>query len=203
LRLLKTRLGDVPWEQVAEAVGIRRSRLFQLLGTEKLPEAIQADIRAGRLGEKQSRALQGLPPAHQAALRDLIVADELSAEEAMRLSRALRAARVPDDLVAAATALAEFRADTARPVEPAQAEDETAALLSAFAEATAGGRPERAALTRVADRYGVPAYDAARLRAEVLALARTLARTPAGELQPGTAAHAALAALYGALDAAL
>ena len=27
-----------PWEAVAEMVGIRRSRLFQLLGTEKLPE---------------------------------------------------------------------------------------------------------------------------------------------------------------------
>jgi ParB family transcriptional regulator, chromosome partitioning protein len=203
LRSLKTQLGDAPWEQVAEAVGIRRSRLFQLLGTEKLPEAIQADIRAGRLGEKQSRALQGLPPAHQAALRDLIVADELSAEEAMRLSRALRAARVPDDPAAAATALAEIRAEGIRLAEPAHAEDETAALIAAVSEAATGQRAERAALTRVADRYGVPAYDAARLRAEVLALARTLARAPAGELQPGTPAHSTLTMLCGALDAVL
>ena len=68
--------------------GIRRSRLFQLLGTEKLPETIQKDIRAGRLSEKQSRALQGLPPAHQQALRDAILADEIPADEAMRLARA-------------------------------------------------------------------------------------------------------------------
>src|SRR5690606_32780504 len=33
LRALKSQLGDAPWEAVAEAVGIRRSRLFQLLGT--------------------------------------------------------------------------------------------------------------------------------------------------------------------------
>ena len=37
LRTLKTQLGDAPWEAVAEMVGIRRSRLFQLIGTEKLP----------------------------------------------------------------------------------------------------------------------------------------------------------------------
>ena len=201
LRTLKTQLGDAPWEQVAEAVGIRRSRLFQLLGTEKLPDAIQEDIRAGRLSEKQSRALQSLPPAHQLALRDVILADELPADEAMRLARALRAARIPDDLAAATAALAEIRAGTARPTETtAASEDEAAALLSAIAAAATGGRGERTALARTADGYAVPAYDAERLRAEVLALARTLARTPSGDLQPGTAVHGALLALYGALD---
>ena len=38
LRALKSQLGDASWDTVAETVGIRRSRLFQLLGTEKLPE---------------------------------------------------------------------------------------------------------------------------------------------------------------------
>src|SRR5215217_8733693 len=89
LRALKVKLGDAPWEQVAEAVGIRRSRLFQLLGTEKLPEQIQADIRTGRISEKQSRALQGLVAGHQEALRDVIIADDLPADEAMRLAREL------------------------------------------------------------------------------------------------------------------
>ena len=37
LRALKLQMDDAPWENVAAAVGIRRSRLFQLLGTEKLP----------------------------------------------------------------------------------------------------------------------------------------------------------------------
>ncbi|MGI8643989.1 MAG: ParB/RepB/Spo0J family partition protein, partial [Thermomicrobiales bacterium] len=49
LRALKKQLDDAPWEQVAEAVGIRRSRLFQLLGTEKLPDRAREDIREGRL----------------------------------------------------------------------------------------------------------------------------------------------------------
>lgn len=204
LRALKTQLGDVPWEQVAEAVGIRRSRLFQLLGTEKLPEAIQQDIRAGRLSEKQSRCLQGLPPGHQAALRDAIVADELPADEAMRLARALRSARIPDDPTAAAAALAGFRAGHAGRGEPVElVEDETAGLLSAIAAAAGGGRLERAALVRAADDAGAPSYTTERLHSEVRALARTLARAPVGELRPGTPAHAALVALYGALDAAL
>src|ERR687894_3300830 len=92
LRALKSQLGDAPWEAVDEMVGIRRSRLFQLLGTEKLPDAVRDDIRAGRLSEKQTRALQGLPPGHQEALRAAIVADNLPATEATRLARALRAA---------------------------------------------------------------------------------------------------------------
>jgi len=201
LRALKAQLGDAPWEQVAEAVGIRRSRLFQLLGTEKLPESIQEDIRAGRLSEKQSRALQGLPPGQQQALRDLIINEELSADEAMRLARALRAAKVPDDPEIAATTLAELRA---RPAPaPSPAEDEAATLLGAVAAAATGGRSERAHLARTADAYGVPPYDAQRLQAEVLALARTLSRIPPQELRPGTAAYSALAALAGALDAAL
>ena len=39
LRTLKTQLGDAPWEAVAEMVGIRRSRLFQLLGPRSSPIA--------------------------------------------------------------------------------------------------------------------------------------------------------------------
>jgi len=204
LRALKSQLGDAPWEQVAEAVGIRRSRLFQLLGTEKLPETIQEDIRAGRLSEKQSRAFQGLPEEHQLALRDVILADDLPADEAMRLARALRVARIPNDSAAVATALAEIRAEITSPSPPqAPVEDEVAALLSAVSTAAGGGRSERAQLTPTADDYGLPPYDGERLRSEVLALARSLARTPATELRPGTPVHAALLTLYGTLDAVL
>jgi len=91
LRRLKAQMGDAPWEQVAEAVGIKRSRLFQLLSTEKLPEPVQAEIRAGRLSEKQSRPLHGLPEPAQAALAELIVEDGLEQREIERLARALRA----------------------------------------------------------------------------------------------------------------
>jgi ParB family chromosome partitioning protein len=120
LRALKAQLGDVTWETVAEAVGIRRSRLFQLLGTEKLPEPARDDIRAGRLSEKQSRALQGLPPGHQEALRAEIVAGDLPAATAMRLARSLRASDLPDDVAAARAALGAWRAEFAAAEEAAR-----------------------------------------------------------------------------------
>ncbi|MFL5758237.1 MAG: ParB/RepB/Spo0J family partition protein [Thermomicrobiales bacterium] len=197
LRALKGRLGDAPWDHVAEAVGIRRSRLFQLLGTEKLPESIQSDIRTGRLSEKQSRALQGLSPGQQEALRDAIVDDELSADEAMRLARQLRAANLPDDRAVASEAIAEYRA--ARPREEPLAVD-AGALLAAVADAATGGRAARLALAKAADDVSAPAYDANRLQSEVFALARTLARMPNEEILPGSPAYLALATLAGTLD---
>ncbi len=71
LRALKQQMGDPAWDTVAEAVGIRRSRLFQLLGTEKLEERVQEALRRGIISEKQSRSLQSLPEDIQ---RDLGVA---------------------------------------------------------------------------------------------------------------------------------
>jgi ParB family chromosome partitioning protein len=200
LRALKTQLQDAPWEQVAEAVGIRRSRLFQLLGTEKLPEQIQSDIRSGRISEKQSRALQGLPVGHQEALRDVIVADDLPADEAMRLARELKANSIPDDPGAAAAALARFRAPRTFTNRPA---DELGLLLAAVADAAVGSSAQRAALKRLADEREIAPFDEDRLVSETLALARSLARAPRTDLRPGSVAFAALAALYGALDAAL
>jgi ParB/RepB/Spo0J family partition protein len=90
LRRLKQQLGDVPWEQVAETVGIKRSRLFQLLATEKLPEPVQEAIRTGRLSEKQTRPLQGLPEPLQIAVAQLIEQDGLPQAEIERLARTLR-----------------------------------------------------------------------------------------------------------------
>ncbi|WP_051913916.1 ParB/RepB/Spo0J family partition protein [Thermorudis peleae] len=90
LRRLKQQLGDVPWEQVAEAVGIKRSRLFQLLSTEKLPPPVQEAIRAGQLSEKQTRPLHGLPEPAQVALAQLTVEEQLEQREIEQLARALR-----------------------------------------------------------------------------------------------------------------
>jgi ParB family chromosome partitioning protein len=61
LRALKAQMGDPAWDTVAEAVGIRRSRLFQLLGTEKLEETVQEALRRGMISEKQTRQIQSLP----------------------------------------------------------------------------------------------------------------------------------------------
>ena len=197
LRALKAQLGDAPWDTVAAAVGVRRSRLFQLLGTEKLPETVQADIRAGRLSEKQSRALQGLPEEHQRALRDAILADDLQAEVALAIARRLKAERVPDDLNAAAAAIARFRAEsaTAAPAPDASSGDELTAILGAIAAATRGGSAARASLKRVADSQRAPAYAGDRLHDELLALARTLARMPPAELAADAATRDRLATL--------
>lgn len=201
LRALKSQLGDAPWEAVAEAVGIRRSRLFQLLGTEKLPAPAQEDIRAGRLSEKQSRALQGLDPASQEALRVAILDHDLSAEEAMRLSRALRDEPAPENEQAAAATIARLRKTPAQP--PASEQSELGALLAMITTAMSGRRADRAALAAAANQAGAPAYDADRLQSEVLALARSIARAPASELRSGGRAYGPLVALSGALDAVL
>ena len=89
LRLLKRQMDDAPWERVAEAVGIRRSRLFQLLGTEKLIHSVQERIKTGSLSEKQTRPLQGLSPDAQETLATMIE-DGLAERQAQQISRKLR-----------------------------------------------------------------------------------------------------------------
>jgi ParB family chromosome partitioning protein len=121
LRTLKTQLGDPAWETVAETVGIKRSRLFQLLSTEKLPEPIQDDLRSGRLSEKQSRALQNLDPLFQAALRDALVHGTITAERATVIARELRSLPSPADEAAALAMV------TALVNHPAEAAEETVA----------------------------------------------------------------------------
>ncbi len=201
LRALKTQLDDAPWDAVAEVVGIRRSRLFQLLGTEKLPDRVREDIRGGRISEKQSRALQGLPEAHQEALRDAIVDSDLAAEEAMAIARALKRAELDDDRAAADTWIAQFRVRRPeycritltpcpkqrrfwRPSKPPAAHERGSAEALAAAAKGAKARP----------------FDGDRLREEVLALARTLSRIPPDELVPGGAAYMPLSMLRGTLD---
>ena len=201
LRSLKAQLDDAPWDAVAEAVGIRRSRLFQLLGTEKLPETVQADIRAGRLSEKQSRALQGLPEEHQRALRDAILADDLPPETARAIARRLKSERIPDDLNEAAAAIARFRTEAAAG-RPAGG-DELRELLGAITAASRGGSAARASLKRVADEQRAPAYAGDRLHGELLAVARSLARMPSGELAADSETRARLAAVVQTLQGLL
>ena len=199
LRALKSQLGDVPWETVAEAVGIRRSRLFQLLGTEKLPESAREDLRSGRLNEKQSRALQGLPPIHLEVLREAIVEDEIAAAEAMRLAKSLRSARLPDDRATVVDALERLRHRIGddSPAEPA------ARLLALIAGTVSNGRDSRRGLADAADAAGAPPYANERLESEIGSLAKTLARLPQAEAQPGGRAYPSLVALARALNAVL
>lgn len=95
LRALKVQLDDAPWEQVAAAVGIRRSRLFQLLGTEKLSPALQQALRESLVSEKQTRGVQGLPEAVQEELGAALLASELEPGALVQAGRALRGAESP------------------------------------------------------------------------------------------------------------
>lgn len=197
LRALKAQLDDAPWESVAAAVGIRRSRLFQLLGTEKLPESIQDDIRAGRLSEKQSRALQGLSNDAQLALRDAILADDLSADQAMRLARSLKQAEARPDALPPVLLLAELRGQA----EPTAPEVDTARLLDAIQSAATGSAADRRRLASLADAAWAAPFELERLEFQIAALARTLARVPAAELRPGSPVHRQLAHLERTLSA--
>ncbi len=137
LRALKTQMGNAPWERVADAVGIKRSRLFQLLGTEKLPEPVQEEIRAGRLSEKQSRVLQGLATPVQEALSHLITTEGLGQSEAQRLARAVHDdpefARMPSDqLIGRLRAMREVA--EARPVHRRGRPDLASALSRVLGE---------------------------------------------------------------------
>jgi ParB family chromosome partitioning protein len=205
LRTLKAQLDDAPWEQVAEMVGIRRSRLFQLLGTEKLPSQAREDIRHGRISEKQSRALQGLSPIRQNALRDAIVNDDLSAEEAMRIARTLRDASIEDEPAAVSRYIDDIRGTGSRVVSAAL-EDPLSAAAALFAgiEAAVAAEPGAAEALAAAARSARSAtFDGDRLRREVLALARTLSRTPAEELIPGGTAYMPLSMLRRVLNTLL
>ncbi len=202
LRALKTQLGEPPWEQVAAAVGIRRSRLFQLLGTEKLPESAREDIRAGRLSEKQSRPLHGLSAARQEALREWIVTNHLSAGESNALARRLKRLpeSTPEDAAAARTALAQLTAPMSMEASLGPDGSSTLTMLQAIRDAAAGHPGATAHLRALADRAGAPGFSAAQLDRGIGALAGILARVDLAKALPA-APRRNLTALRDALTA--
>src|ERR687889_9913 len=171
-------------------------RLVQQL----MENIVRDDISGGRLSEKQSRALQGLPSGHQEALHDAIIRHELSAEEAMRTARALKRAGLADDMKIASAFIDALRSEQNDAAGEGDALSRAAGLFAAIEAAAAGERGSADALAAAARTAKAPAFDGDRLRAEVLALARTLARTPTDELLPGGAAYMPLSMLRGTLD---
>jgi ParB family transcriptional regulator, chromosome partitioning protein len=203
LRALKLQLHDASWEEVADAVAIKRSRLFQLLGTEKLPASIQTDIREGRLSEKQSRALQGLPEAAQLALRDAIIAEGLTADESQKLARKLKAERLDDRPESIALKLVEWRTGDPSKNAKSSTPDDALALLEAISKSVTGSAGDREALARAADDAWAAPFDPERLEEQIHGIARTLSRMPATQLKPGTAAFGHLRALHRTLGVLL
>ena len=101
LRALKLQMDDAPWEQVAAAVGIRRSRLFQLLGTEKLSPSLQRALRESVISEKQTRGVQSLPEPVKEELGDVRLSGELVPNRLEEAGRTLRGAHSSEDAQAA------------------------------------------------------------------------------------------------------
>lgn len=195
LRALKQQMGDVGWDRVAEAVGIKRSRLFQLLGTEKLPETAQDDIRTGNLSEKQSRALQGLNAVQQEALRALIVEENISAQLASKIARALKIASTEGS--SSHSAAEEEVKQLYALIEPADAEAMLAQTQTLLAAVQQGESSELAKL------IGVPRFDEQRVAREISALARSLTRTDSTQLAMSEHTRTSLEQLRAALDALL
>ncbi len=209
LRALKTQLGNPSWDDVAAAVGIKRSRLFQLLSTEKLPEPVQEDIRAGRISEKQSRALQNLAPVYQLALRDAMIDSALSADEALAVARLLRRTDTPATERDAEAQVAIARRDLAETPAPASepdaipASERARAGLAAVTAVAAGDAARIPDLTAFLAAQRVPARAYRRLDDQAAALAGILARIHTANARDRAAARPTLEALRAAIDAIL
>ena len=200
LRLLKEQMDDAPWEDVAAEVGIRRSRLFQLLDTGKLPEPAQEHIRAGTLSEKQSRALQGLPEVYQKALGDAIVERAIPSQVATRIGRALRQSgrlvttdEGARDHVAELLDLAIVAGEDARAAQ-------TDRLLESLGKVAAGDDAGREALAEIAALLGTPKYTPARVTKSVGELAQALSHADRSDLDADPALRDRLRALAAILD---
>jgi len=109
-------LTEFAWtqEELASRVGKDRSSVANCLRLQRLPEAIQADLRAGRLTMGHARALLSLAsPAEQLRLRDEILAHSWSVratEEGVQRKRRLgpkRVARRSAEMTAVEDALRE------------------------------------------------------------------------------------------------
>ena len=146
LRALKTQLGDAPWEAVAEMVGIRRSRLFQLIGTEKLSDSVRDDIRGGRLSEKQSRALQGLPPRTRKPCARRSSTMSFRRKRRCASARALKRAGLSDDAKQRAAFIDALRAEEQGASGERDPLSRAAGLFAAIEAAAAGERGSAEAL---------------------------------------------------------
>ncbi|MGN6031854.1 MAG: ParB/RepB/Spo0J family partition protein [Thermomicrobiales bacterium] len=204
LRTLRAQLGDPPWETVAERVGIKRSRIFQLLGTGKLSPEAQANIQQGDLSEKQSRLLQGLSPARQEALRQWLVSDQPPAALAARVARAFRDHPLTDDasLDEATTALAALR-DLALVSDPAQQRTQSIALLAAIERARTGSKADRTSLKRLSSLVGTKSFDPHRFAQETGVISRGLAELAMHTGERDAAVDEQLRALYRAIGTLL
>lgn len=88
LRELKVNLG-LPWEKLAQKLGLTKQRVLDLVGLLDLPEEIKEDIRQKKLTEKHGRALRQLLDQAE-VLRDVfnfLKKEKLTGDESLELVR--------------------------------------------------------------------------------------------------------------------
>ncbi|MFH1486496.1 MAG: ParB/RepB/Spo0J family partition protein [Chloroflexota bacterium] len=90
LRQLKLALGNIAWSEVGARIGVTERRIFQLLDVARLHESVKADLRAGRLTEKHTRAMSRLPQEAQRELREVIKQESLSASRVSEVVKAMK-----------------------------------------------------------------------------------------------------------------
>ena len=91
LRELKANL-DLPWEKLAQKLGLTKQRVLDLVGLLDLPEEIQDDIRQKKLTERHGRALRQLLDKAE-VLREVfnfIKDKKLTGEQTQELVRAVK-----------------------------------------------------------------------------------------------------------------
>lgn len=204
LRGLRSQLGDPAWEVVAATVGIKRSRLFQLLGTEKLSEEAREDIQHGRLSEKQSRVLQGLSPVKQEALRELLVRESLSIPGATKLARVYKDFPIspPDDKAAAVKALETLRGLVVAD-DPDAVRRQTRTLLHAVRSAIGGDKTSQAQLRQLKVLISIPKFDRDRFTRDASTISKSLAALSENRIGIPPDVRAGLTDLRNTIDALL
>jgi len=91
LRELKVNLG-LPWDKLAQKLGLTKQRVLDLVGLLDLPEEIKEDIRQKKLTEKHGRALRQLLDQAE-VLRDVfnfLRKEKLTGDESLELVRAVK-----------------------------------------------------------------------------------------------------------------
>lgn len=200
LRILKEQMNDAPWENVAAEVGIRRSRLFQLLDTGKLPDATQDHIRSGALSEKQSRALQGLPAVYQQALSEAIVDRALPSQLAVRLSRAIRSSSHQANDASAARVHIDKLLDLAITPDDQSRSAQVDQMLSALLDVSGASDQDRSELDELAALLGAPKFTPARVTKSIGDLAQLLSGPDKHELRENAELFGRLQALGRIID---
>ncbi len=140
LKRLKAAMHNAPWDQVADIVGIKRSRIYQLLDLldpAKVTDGEREAIQRGTLSEKGVRSvLRHLSGSKREGLQRMMEEDKLSVQEATAAKDALVAnPHITDETPVAQVveAIRQMRHEARHPRPPEEWAAERAAIAGGVA----------------------------------------------------------------------